>query len=179
MQAHTYTVGLATINALGVCSPNGALLRAHCGLPRSVECCARLSLPTQVCHQCHLWRHSCWWCFYPINTMRLLLLPVLSSSFVNMIGGFMVTKGNAGLMQAPDWLPRASFLIGIAYAAFHESYGYAVYAGYPEVHQPDGLPCLWSVLYRSPDVEKQQTTTHGLFFTVDKRQVCYTSNMLY
>merc|ERR1719452_377423 len=84
--------------------------------------------------------------YYPTNTIEGLAASAALISFVNIFGGFIVTKRMLDMFKRPTDPPEHSYLMGIPIAAFLASYGYAVAQGYPEVHQmgylASGLCCI-------------------------------------
>jgi len=159
-QALSYTGGLATINALGVGSPNGAFT----------------NMSTTMSLGCIVGYHTVWGVvpalhsplmsvtnaisgitavgglllmgggYYPTNTIEALAASAALISFINIFGGFIVTKRMLDMFKRPTDAPEHSYLMGIPITAFLASYGYAVSAGYPEVHQmgylASGLCCI-------------------------------------
>jgi NAD(P) transhydrogenase len=83
----------------------------------------------------------------------LLYLPVegLAASaalisFINIIGGFIVTQRMLDMFKRPTDPSKYNMMMGIPAGAFLAAYGYAVSQGYPEVHQmaylTSGLCCI-------------------------------------
>merc|ERR1712168_869757 len=120
--ALSYTGGLATINALGVGSPNPAFT----------------NMTTTFSLGCIVGYHTVW------SVVPALHSPFMS--FINIFGGFIVTKRMLDMFKRPTDPPEYTHLMGIPAAAFLASYGYAVSQGYPEVHQmgylASGLCCI-------------------------------------
>ena len=56
-------------------------------------------------------------------------------SFINVFGGFIVTKRMLDMFRRPTDPPEHGMLMGIPAATFLAAYGYAMAQGYPEVHQ--------------------------------------------
>merc|ERR1712223_11929 len=67
-------------------------------------------------------------------------------SFINIFGGFIVTKRMLDMFKRPTDPPEHTMLMGIPAATFLGAYGYAMSQGYPEVHQmaylASGLACI-------------------------------------
>ena len=67
-------------------------------------------------------------------------------SFINIFGGFIVTKRMLKMFKRPTNPPECTHLMGIPAAALLASYGNAVANGYPEIHQMGylafGLCCI-------------------------------------
>jgi len=84
--------------------------------------------------------------YYPTNAIEGLAAGAAFISFINIFGGFIVTKRMLDMFKRPTDPPEYSSLMGIPAAAFLASYGYAVSQGYPEVHQmgylASGLCCI-------------------------------------
>merc|ERR1711936_453390 len=158
--ALSYTGGLATINALGVGSPNPAFT----------------NMTTTFSLGCIVGYHTVWSVvpaphsplmsvtnaisgitavggmllmgggYYPTNTVEGLAATAALISFINIFGGFIVTKRMLDMFKRPTDPPEYTHLMGIPAAAFLASYGYAVANGYPEIHQmgylASGLCCI-------------------------------------
>jgi len=159
-QAGSYTAGLATINALGMGAPDGKFT----------------NMSTTMALGCIVGYHTVWSVvpalhsplmsvtnaisgitavgglllmgggYYPTNTIEGLAASAALISFVNIFGGFIVTKRMLDMFKRPTDPPEHSYLMGVPAAAFLASYGYAVAQGYPEVHQmgylASGLCCI-------------------------------------
>merc|ERR1719318_2288543 len=159
-QALTYTGGLAAINALGVGSPNGAF--TNMSTTFSLGCIVGYHTVWSVVPALHSPLMSVTNAisgitavgglllmgggYYPTNTIEALAASAALISFVNIFGGFIVTKRMLDMFKRPTDPPEHSYLMGIPIPAFLASYGYAVSAGYPEVHQmgylASGLCCI-------------------------------------
>merc|ERR1719264_891419 len=72
--------------------------------------------------------------YYPTNTVEGLAASAAFISFINVFGGFIVTKRMLDMFKRPDDPPEYNHLYGIPAATFLASYAYAVAQGYPEVH---------------------------------------------
>jgi len=144
-----YTTGLGTINLLGVGSPNPAFT----------------NMATTFGLGCIVGYHTVWSVkpalhsplmsvtnaisgitavgglllmgggYYPTNSVQGLAAAAAFISFINIFGGFIVTKRMLDMFKRPTDPPEYSSLMGIPTAAFLASYGYAVSQGYSEVHQ--------------------------------------------
>eukprot|EP00090_Calanus_glacialis_P021091 TRINITY_DN3253_c0_g1_i1.p1 TRINITY_DN3253_c0_g1~~TRINITY_DN3253_c0_g1_i1.p1 ORF type:complete len:1057 (+),score=324.79 TRINITY_DN3253_c0_g1_i1:176-3346(+) len=159
-QALSYTGGLATINALGVGSPNGAF--TNMSTTFSLGCIVGYHTVWSVVPALHSPLMSVTNAisgitavgglllmgggYYPTNTIEALAASAALISFINIFGGFIVTKRMLDMFKRPTDLPEHPYLMGIPITAFLASYGYAVSAGYPEVHQmgylASGLCCI-------------------------------------
>merc|ERR1712212_532190 len=84
--------------------------------------------------------------YYPTNTVEALAAGAAFISFINVFGGFIVTKRMLDMFKRPTDPPEYNYLYGLPAAAFLSSYGYAVANGYPEIHQmgylASGLCCI-------------------------------------
>merc|ERR1711937_820119 len=84
--------------------------------------------------------------YVPTNTIEGLAASAALISFINIFGGFIVTKRMLDMFKRPTDPPEYTHLMGVPAAAFLASYGYAVSQGYPEVHQmaylASGLACI-------------------------------------
>merc|ERR1711887_48089 len=158
--ALSYTGGLATINALGVGSPNPAFT----------------NMTTTFSLGCIVGYHTVWSVvpalhsplmsvpnaisgitavggmllmgggLYPTNTIQALAAGAAFISFINIFGGFIVTKRMLDMFKRPTDPPEHTMLMGIPAATFMGAYGYAMTQGYPEIHQmaylASGLACI-------------------------------------
>merc|ERR1712061_783905 len=84
--------------------------------------------------------------YYPTNTVESLAASAAFISFINIFGGFIVTKRMLDMFKRPTDPPEHTMLRGIPAATFLGAYGYAMSQGYPEVHQmaylASGLACI-------------------------------------
>merc|ERR1711962_639380 len=147
--ALSYTAGLGTINALGVGSPN----------PAFTNMTTTFSLGRIVGY------HTVWSVvpalhsplmsvtnaisgitavggmllmgggLSPTNSIQALAAGAAFISFINIFGGFIVTKRMLDMFKRPTDPPEHTMLMGIPAATFLGAYGYAMSQGYPEVHQ--------------------------------------------
>jgi len=159
-QALTYTAGLGTINALGVGSPNGAF--TNMSTTFSLGCIVGYHTVWSVVPALHSPLMSVTNAisgitavgglllmgggYYPTNTIEGLAASAALISFINIFGGFIVTKRMLDMFKRPTDPPEYTHLMGIPAAAFLASYGYALSQGYPEIHQMGylaaGLCCI-------------------------------------
>jgi len=159
-QAMGYTGGMVTINALGVGSPNGAF--TNMSTTMSLGCIVGYHTVWSVVPALHSPLMSVTNAisgitavgglllmgggYYPTNTIEGLAASAALISFINIFGGFIVTKRMLDMFKRSTDPPEHSYLMGIPVAAFLGSYGYAVAQGYPEVHQmgylASGLCCI-------------------------------------
>merc|ERR1719510_2311460 len=84
--------------------------------------------------------------YYTTNTIQALAAGAAFISFINIFGGFIVTKRMLDMFKRPTDPPEHTMLMGIPAATFLGAYGYAMSQGYPEVHQmaylASGLACI-------------------------------------
>merc|ERR1712168_64166 len=146
--ALSYTGGLATINALGVGSPNPAFTNMTTTF--SLGCIVGYHTVWSVVPALHSPLMSVTNAisgitavgglmlmgggYYPTNTVEGLAASAAFISFINVFGGFIVTKRMLDMFKRPTDPPEYNYLYGIPAAAFLSSYAYAVSQGYQEVH---------------------------------------------
>merc|ERR1712165_432600 len=153
--ALSYTGGLATINALGVGSPNPAFTNMTTTF--SLGCIVGYHTVWSVVPALHSPLMSVTNAIsgitavggmllmggglYPTNSIQALAAGAAFISFINIFGGFIVTKRMLDMFKRPTDPPEHTMLMGILAA-----YGYAMSQGYPEVHQmaylASGLACI-------------------------------------
>ena len=158
--ALSYTAGLGTINALGVGSPNPAFTNMTTTF--SLGCIVGYHTVWSVVPALHSPLMSVTNAIsgitavggmllmggglYPTNTIQALAAGAAFISFINIFGGFIVTKRMLDMFKRPTDPPEHTMLMGIPAATFLGAYGYAMSQGYPEVHQmaylTSGLCCI-------------------------------------
>merc|ERR1711931_262271 len=158
--ALSYTGGLATINALGVGSPNPAFTNMTTTF--SLGCIVGYHTVWSVVPALHSPLMSVTNAisgitavgglllmgggYVPTNTIEGLAAGAAFISFINIFGGFIVTKRMLDMFKRPTDPPEHTMLMGIPAATFLGAYGYAMSQGYPEVHQmaylASGLACI-------------------------------------
>merc|ERR1712110_547584 len=158
--ALSYTGGLATINALGVGSPNPAFTNMTTTF--SLGCIVGYHTVWSVVPALHSPLMSVTNAIsgitavggmllmggglYPTNTIQALAAGAAFISFINIFGGSIVTKRMLDMFKRPTGPPEHTMLMGIPAATFLGAYGYAMSQGYPEVHQmaylASGLACI-------------------------------------
>merc|ERR1719462_253391 len=159
-QAMTYTAGLGTLNALGVGSPNPAFTNMTTTF--SLGCIVGYHTVWSVVPALHSPLMSVTNAisgitavgglllmgggYYPTNVVEGLAASAAFISFINIFGGFIVTKRMLDMFKRPTDPPEHTMLMGIPAATFLAAYGLAVSQGYPEVHQmaylTSGLCCI-------------------------------------
>merc|ERR1712213_225006 len=158
--ALSYTAGLGTINALGVGSPNPAFTNMTTTF--SLGCIVGYHTVWSVVPALHSPLMSVTNAIsgitavggmllmggglYPTNSIQALAAGAAFISFINIFGGFIVTKRMLDMFKRPTDPPEHTMLMGIPAATFLGAYGYAMSQGYPEVHQmaylASGLACI-------------------------------------
>merc|ERR1719331_2311695 len=158
--ALSYTGGLATINALGVGSPNPAFTNMTTTF--SLGCIVGYHTVWSVVPALHSPLMSVTNAisgitavgglllmgggYYPTNTVEGLAASAAFIFFINVFGGFIVTARMLDMFKRPTDPPEYRAMMGIPAATFLAAYGYAVSQGYPEVHQmaylASGLSCI-------------------------------------
>ncbi|XP_071455597.1 NAD(P) transhydrogenase, mitochondrial-like [Hetaerina americana] len=75
--------------------------------------------------------------YYPTNTVQALAASAAFISFINVYGGFLVTKRMLDMFKRPTDPPEYGYLYGIPAAAFLGAYAWGVMGGgaSPELHQ--------------------------------------------
>merc|ERR1712002_205617 len=159
-QAMTYTAGLGTLNALGCGSPGPAF--TNMSTTFGLGCIVGYHTVWSVVPALHSPLMSVTNAisgitavgglllmgggYVPTNTIEGLAASAALISFINIFGGFIVTKRMLDMFKRPTDPPEYTHLMGIPAAAFLASYGYAVANGYPEIHQmgylASGLCCI-------------------------------------
>merc|ERR1712055_621575 len=159
-QALTYSAGLGTVTALGMGSPNGAF--TNMSTTFSLGCIVGYHTVWSVVPALHSPLMSVTNAIsgitavggmllmggglYPTNTIQALAAGAAFISFINIFGGFIVTKRMLDMFKRPTDPPEHTMLMGIPAATFLGAYGYAMSQGYPEVHQmaylASGLACI-------------------------------------
>merc|ERR1712055_968993 len=158
--ALSYTAGLATINALGVGSPNPAF--TNMTTTSSLGCIVGYHTVWSVVPALHSPLMSVTNSisgitavgdlllmgggYMPTTTCQSLAAGAAFISFINIFGGFIVTQRMLDMFKRPTDPPEHGMLMGIPAATFLAAYGYAMTQGYPEIHQmgylASGLCCI-------------------------------------
>uniref|UniRef100_A0A1B6FCA9 NAD(P) transhydrogenase, mitochondrial n=1 Tax=Cuerna arida TaxID=1464854 RepID=A0A1B6FCA9_9HEMI len=173
--ALVYTGGLSSLVALGTVSPN----------PQFTQMTATLALSTIAGY------HTVWGVtpalhsplmsvtnaisgitavgglllmgggYYPTNTVQALAASAAFISFINVYGGFLVTKRMLDMFKRPTDPPEHNYLYGIPAAVFLGGYGYGVMQGYPEIHQMASLASSLCCVGALAGLSSQQTSRLG------------------
>lgn len=77
--------------------------------------------------------------YYPTNAVEALGASAAFISFINVYGGFLVTKRMLDMFKRPTDPPEYNYLYALPAAAFLGSYGYGVASGAAEIHQMASL----------------------------------------
>merc|ERR1712223_398265 len=145
----SYTAGLGTLTALGMGAPNPAFtgmstifgLSVICGYHTVWSVVPALHSPLMSVTNAISGITAVGGLmlmgggYYPTNAVEGLAATAAFISFINVFGGFIVTKRMLDMFKRPTDPPEYNYLYGIPAATFLASYGWAVSQGYPEVHQ--------------------------------------------
>lgn len=99
--------------------------------------------------------------YAPSNNVEALAASAAFISFINVYGGFLVTKRMLDMFKRPDDPPEYNSLYGIPAAVFLGSYGYGVYNGFPEVHQMASLASSLCCVGALAGLSSQSTSRLG------------------
>merc|ERR1719220_2456153 len=156
----TYTAGLGSLTALGIGAPNAAFtgmstvfgLSVICGYHTVWSVVPALHSPLMSVTNAISGITAVGGMLlmggglYPTNSIQALAAGAAFISFINIFGGFIVTKRMLDMFKRPTDPPEHTMLMGIPAATFLGAYGYAMSQGYPEVHQmaylASGLACI-------------------------------------
>nr|CAI5826418.1 unnamed protein product [Callosobruchus analis] len=73
--------------------------------------------------------------YYPTNSIEYLAAGAAFVSFINVFGGFLVTKRMLDMFKRPEDPPDYNFVYSIPALAFLGMYGWAAHQGLPEINQ--------------------------------------------
>lgn len=82
-------------------------------------------------------------------------------SFINVFGGFLVTKRMLDMFKRPGDPPEYNQLYGIPAAAFFGIYGYAAMNAFPEIHQAAYLAASLCCVGALAGLSSQKTSRLG------------------
>ncbi|XP_044751001.1 NAD(P) transhydrogenase, mitochondrial-like [Coccinella septempunctata] len=99
--------------------------------------------------------------YYPTNSVEALAASAAFISFINIFGGFLVTKRMLDMFKRPGDPKEYSFLYGIPAAGFLGGYGYAAVAGLPEIHQAAYLAASLCCVGALAGLSSQKTARWG------------------
>ncbi|XP_017768736.1 PREDICTED: NAD(P) transhydrogenase, mitochondrial-like [Nicrophorus vespilloides] len=99
--------------------------------------------------------------YYPTNTVEALAASAAFISFINVFGGFVVTKRMLDMFKRPDDPPEYNSLYGIPAALFLGGYGYAAMQNLPEIHQAAYLAASLCCVGALAGLSSQKTSRMG------------------
>lgn len=97
----------------------------------------------------------------PSNYTESLAAGAALISFVNIFGGFLVTQRMLDMFKRPGDPSEHNYLFGIPAAAFLGGYGYAAFAGMPEIHQMAYLAASLCCVGALAGLSSQKTSRLG------------------
>ncbi|XP_045472681.1 NAD(P) transhydrogenase, mitochondrial-like [Harmonia axyridis] len=99
--------------------------------------------------------------YYPTNSVEALAASAAFISFINISGGFLVTKRMLDMFKRPGDPKEYNYLYGIPAAAFLGGYGYAALSGLPEIHQAAYLAASLCCVGALAGLSSQKTARWG------------------
>ncbi|KAK9879808.1 hypothetical protein WA026_006867 [Henosepilachna vigintioctopunctata] len=99
--------------------------------------------------------------YYPTNAVEALAASAAFISFINVFGGFLVTKRMLDMFKRPEDPPEYNYLYGIPAAAFLGGYGWAALTGLPEIHQVAYLASSLCCVGALAGLSSQKTSRWG------------------
>ncbi|KAL3282797.1 hypothetical protein HHI36_005963 [Cryptolaemus montrouzieri] len=99
--------------------------------------------------------------YYPTNSVEALAATAAFVSFINVFGGFLVTKRMLDMFRRPEDPPEYNYLYGIPAAAFLAAYGWAAIEGLPEIHQVAYLASSLCCVGALAGLSSQKTSRWG------------------
>lgn len=99
--------------------------------------------------------------YYPTNSVQALAASAAFISFINVFGGFVVTKRMLDMFKRPEDPPEYNMLYGIPAAVFLGGYGYSTMLGMPEVHQAAYLAASLCCVGALAGLSSQKTSRLG------------------
>ncbi|KAF2880616.1 hypothetical protein ILUMI_25556 [Ignelater luminosus] len=99
--------------------------------------------------------------YYPTNDVQALAAAAAFISFINVFGGFVVTKRMLDMFKRPEDPPEYNSLYAIPAAVFLGSYGWAALKGFPEVHQAAYLAASLCCVGALGGLSSQKTSRLG------------------
>ncbi|XP_044268563.1 NAD(P) transhydrogenase, mitochondrial-like [Tribolium madens] len=99
--------------------------------------------------------------YYPTNSIEALAAAAAFVSFINVFGGFVVTKRMLDMFKRPEDPPEYSSLYGIPAAAFLGAYGWAAFQNLPEIHQAAYLAASLCCVGALAGLSSQKTSRLG------------------
>ncbi|CAH1995823.1 unnamed protein product [Acanthoscelides obtectus] len=77
--------------------------------------------------------------YYPTNSIESLAAAAAFVSFINVFGGFLVTKRMLDMFKRPEDPPEHNYVYSVPALAFLGMYGWAAHQGLPEINQASYL----------------------------------------
>ncbi|EFA03278.1 NAD(P) transhydrogenase, mitochondrial [Tribolium castaneum] len=99
--------------------------------------------------------------YYPTNSIEALAAAAAFVSFINVFGGFVVTKRMLDMFKRPEDPPEYSSLYGIPAAAFLGAYAWAAFQNLPEIHQAAYLAASLCCVGALAGLSSQKTSRLG------------------
>lgn len=99
--------------------------------------------------------------YYPTNSIEILAASAAFISFINVFGGFLVTKRMLDMFKRPDDPPEYSYLYGIPATAFLGGYAWAASTGLSEIHQAAYLAASLCCVGALAGLSSQKTSRWG------------------
>nr|XP_022901005.1 NAD(P) transhydrogenase, mitochondrial-like [Onthophagus taurus]XP_022901007.1 NAD(P) transhydrogenase, mitochondrial-like [Onthophagus taurus] len=99
--------------------------------------------------------------YYPTNSVETLSAAAAFISFINVFGGFIVTKRMLDMFKRPEDPPEYNSLYALPAALFMGGYGYAAIQNLPEVHQAAYLAASLCCVGALAGLSSQKTSRLG------------------
>ncbi|KAL1490438.1 hypothetical protein ABEB36_013132 [Hypothenemus hampei] len=99
--------------------------------------------------------------YYPSNSVEALAAAAAFVSFINVFGGFLVTKRMLDMFKRPGDPPEYNALYAIPAVTFLGGYGYAAWSGLAEVHQAAYLAASLCCVGALAGLSSQSTSRLG------------------
>ncbi|KAE8745159.1 hypothetical protein FOCC_FOCC008225 [Frankliniella occidentalis] len=99
--------------------------------------------------------------YYPTNSVEALAASAAFISFINIYGGFIVTKRMLDMFKRPTDPPEHNYLYALPAAAFLGAYGYGVSCGAAEIHQMASLASSLCCVGALAGLSSQSTSRLG------------------
>ncbi|KAI4466457.1 nad(p) transhydrogenase [Holotrichia oblita] len=99
--------------------------------------------------------------YYPTNSVEMLAASAAFVSFINVFGGFLVTKRMLDMFRRPDDPPEYNSLFAVPAALFLGGYGWAAFQNLPEIHQAAYLAASLCCVGALAGLSSQKTSRLG------------------
>jgi len=99
--------------------------------------------------------------YYPTNSVEALAAAAAFVSFINVFGGFVVTKRMLDMFKRPGDPPEYNALYAVPAALFLGGYGYAALQNLPEIHQAAYLAASLCCVGALAGLSSQKTSRLG------------------